>query len=143
MSPETLVGIKARDGKDYKFYPLAGNHHVDIYENAEGDRKAVLVPRFYAAQRNWKPADVGPEWHKLFALHANDYVEFRGDDGELRVLRIQKMSGGGNVVIIARPLNDARTEYVSGVVQQLQAHLKKITRKLQVDPLGRLTTASS
>ncbi|MBP9663337.1 MAG: type II CRISPR RNA-guided endonuclease Cas9 [Pyrinomonadaceae bacterium] len=144
MSPETLVGIKDKAGKEYKYYPLAGNHHVDIYENSEGERKAVLVPRFYAAQRNWQPNDLGSEWNKLFALHANDYVEFRGDDGELRVLRVQKMSGGGQVVIIARPLNDARTEYVSGVVQQLQAHLKKVTHKLQVDPLGHLfTTAGS
>jgi CRISPR-associated endonuclease Csn1 len=94
MSPETLVGIKDASGKEYKYYPLAGNHHVDVFENTDGERKAVLVPRFYAAQRNWKPADLGPEWTKLFSLCANDYVEFRGDDGELKVLRIQKMSGG-------------------------------------------------
>jgi len=144
MSPETLVGIKNRSGKEYKYYPLAGNHHVDIYENNDGERKAVLVPRFYAAQRNWKPADQGPGWRKLFSLHANDYIEFRGDNGELRVLRIQKMSGGGKVVIIARPPTDARTEYVVGAAVPLQgARLKKITRKLEVDPLGHLSTASS
>jgi len=143
MSPETLVGLKDAAGKEYKYYPLAGNHHVDIYENADsGERRAELVPRFYANQRDWKPADLGPEWNKLFSLCANDYVEFLGEGGELRFYRIQKMSGGGTVVIIARPLEDARSEYVSGVVQQLQAHLKKITRKLQVDPLGRLSQAS-
>jgi len=143
MSPETVVGIKDGEGKEYKFYPTAGNHHVKIYENIETDeRKAVLVPRFYAAQRGWKPADLGPEWRKLFTLCSNDYVEFLGDDGKLRILKIQKMSGGGTVVIIARPLEDARSEYVAGVVQQLQAHLKKITRKLQVDPIGHLTQAS-
>lgn len=50
--------------------------------------------------------------------------------------------GGGNVVIIARPVEDARSEYISGVVKQLQGgNLKKITRKLQVDPLGRLAEA--
>lgn len=144
MSPETLVGVKDDAGKEYKYYPLAGNHHVDIYENADtGERKAELVPRFYAAQRNWKPADIGPEWRKLFSLCANDYVEFRGDDGKLHLYRVQKMSGGTRVVIIARPLEDARSEYVSGVVKQLQgANLKNITRKLRVDPLGNLTTAS-
>ncbi|MCC7306562.1 MAG: type II CRISPR RNA-guided endonuclease Cas9 [Acidobacteria bacterium] len=142
MTPETLVGIKDAGGKEYKYYPLAGNHHVDIFENNDGERRAELVPRFYAAQRNWKPKDLGPEWRRLFSLCANDYVEFRGDDGQLRVYRIQKMSGGGKVVIIGRPLEDARSEYVPGVVQQLQAHLKKIARKLQVDPLGRLSKAS-
>ena len=96
MSPETVVGIKDVTGKAYKYYALAGNHHVDIYENIDtGDRKAELVPRFYAARRNWKPADLGPEWQKLFSLCANDYVEFLGDDGELRIYRVQKMSGGG------------------------------------------------
>jgi CRISPR-associated endonuclease Csn1 len=145
MSPETLVGIKDENGRTYKYYPVAGNHHVDIFENADtGERKARLVPRFYAAQRNWKPADLGPEWRKLFSLCANDYVEFRGDDGQLRVYRVQKMSGGGSVVIIGRPLEDARSEYIAGVVKKLQgANLKRITRKLQVDPLGRLTEAGS
>ncbi|HMM78712.1 MAG TPA: type II CRISPR RNA-guided endonuclease Cas9 [Pyrinomonadaceae bacterium] len=143
MSPETVVGIKNESGEIYKYYPLAGNHHVDIYENADGERRAELVPRFYAAQRNWKPRDLGPEWRKLFSLCANDYVEFRGDDGELTVYRIQKMSGGGTVVIIGRPLEDARSEYVTGVVKQLQGkNLKNITRKLQVDPIGRLSKAS-
>lgn len=143
MSPETVVGIKDVNGKEYKYYPTAGNHHVDIFENVDsGERKALLVPRFYAAQRGWKPKDLGPEWKKLFSLCANDCVEFRGDVGELSFYRIQKMSGGGTVVIIGRPLEDARSEYIAGVVKQLQgANLKRITRKLQVDPLGRLTQA--
>lgn len=143
MSPETLVGIKDESGKEYKYYPLAGNHHVDVYENIDsGERMARLIPRFYAAQRNWKPADLGPEWQKLFSLCANDYVEFLGDDGLLRIYRIQKMSGGGSVVIIGRPVEDARSDYIVGVVKQLQgSNLRKITRKLQVDPLGRLTKA--
>jgi len=140
MSEDTVVGIKDESGKVYKYYSIAGNHHVDIYENADGERKAELVPRFYAAQRNWKPKDLGPEWRKLFSLCANDYVEFRGDDGELTVYRIQKMSIGPR--IDARPLNDARSEYIAGTVKQIQNHLKRITRKLQVDPIGRLSKAS-
>lgn len=143
MSPETVVGIKDANGKEYKYYPVAGNHHVDIFENADsGERKALLVPRFYAAQRGWKPKELGPQWKKLFSLCANDYVEFCGEDGKLTLYRIQKMSGGGTVVIIGRPLEDARSEYIAGIVKQLQgANLARITRKLQVDPLGRLTQA--
>jgi CRISPR-associated endonuclease Csn1 len=144
MTPETLVGIKDAAGREYKYYPLAGNHHADIFENADrGERKAVLVPRFYAAQRNWKPADLGPEWNKLFSLCANDYVEFRGDDGELRVYRVQKMSGGGRTRIDIRPLEDARSEYISGhsfALTSSEAY-RKIETKLQVDPLGRLSKA--
>ncbi|MCO5332841.1 MAG: hypothetical protein M9893_02310 [Pyrinomonadaceae bacterium] len=56
MSPDTVVGIKDAEGKEYKYYPLAGNHHVDIFENIDtGERKAVLVPRFYAAKRQVNP----------------------------------------------------------------------------------------
>lgn len=145
MSPETLVGIKDESGKEYKYYPLAGNHHVDIYQNIDtGERKAELVPRFYAAQRDWKPKDMGLEWQKLFSLCANDYIEFLGDDGQLHIYRVQKMSGGGRTRIDIRPLEDARTEYISGKTFALTSSeaFKKITRKLQVDPLGHLTQAN-
>lgn len=143
MSPETVIGIRDGKGDEYKYYPVAGNHHVDIFENVDtGERKAILVPLFHAAQRNWKPKELGPGWNKLFSLCGNDTVEFRGDDGELGLYRIQKMSGGGSVVIIARPVTDARTEYIAGYVKQLQgANLKRITRKVDVDPIGRVTTA--
>jgi hypothetical protein len=139
------VGIRDESGKEYKYYSIAGNHHVDIYENVDtGDRRAELVPRFYAAKRDWKPADLGHEWQKLFSLCANDYVEFRGDDGELRLYRVQKMSGGGRNRIDIRPLEDARSEYIAGQTLDLTSSsaLRKISRKLQVDPLGRLTKAS-
>jgi len=143
MSKDTVVGIKDRKGKIYKYYAVAGNHHVDIFENPDGERQALLVPRFYAAQRNWKPGDLGPEWNKLFSLCANDYVEFRGDNGELHILRIQKMSGGNRTRIDARPAQDARTEYIPGVSLALTSSeaFKRIIRKLQIDPLGRLTEA--
>jgi len=140
-SPETLVGIKDACGKVYKYYPVADNHHVDIYQNSDGGRRAELVPLFYAAQRDWKPKELGPEWRKLFSLCANDIVEFRGDSGELRILRIQKMSIGPK--IIARPLDDARKDYISGITQNIEGRgIAGIVRKLQVDPLGRLTQAS-
>jgi CRISPR-associated endonuclease Csn1 len=144
-SPETMVGIKNKNGEVYKYYPLAGNHHVKIYENTQTDeRMAVLVPRYYASQRNWKPVDLDENWRLLFSLCSNDYIDFLGDDDQLRIYRVQKMSGGGKTRIDIRPLEDARTEYISGKTFALtsSAAFKKITRKLQVDPLGRLTQAN-
>lgn len=143
MTPETLVGIKDDAGNAYKYYPMAGNHHVDIFENPDGDRKAVLIPRFYANQRDWKPTEFGPEWNKLFSLCANDYVEILGDDGKLRFYRVQKMSGGGKIAVNVRPLEDSRSDYIPGVTLELKSSsgFRKLIRKLQVDPLGRLTTA--
>lgn len=141
MTPETLVGIKDESGKEYKYYPTAGNHHAIIFENSDGERKVIVVPRFYASQRDWQPADLGTEWRKLFSLCRNDYVEFLGDNGELGIYRLQKMSGDPGWYIWLRPLADARKEY-EGVIQITNSgKLKRITRKLQVDPLGRLTTA--
>lgn len=141
MTPETLVGIKDESGKEYKYYRTGDNHHTIIFENSDGERTAVVVPRFHANQRDWKPAELGQEWKRLFSLCANDYIEFRGDDGELGFYRLQKMSGDPGWYIWLRPLADARKEY-EGVIQiRNSAKLKRITRKLQVDPLGRLTTA--
>ena len=145
MSPETLVGIKDNNGKEYKFYAVAGNHHVEIYENAQTEeRTAMLVPRFHAARRDSRRMDLGDGWRFLFSICANDYIEFLGDDGKLRLYRVQKMSGGGRTRIDIRPLEDARSEYISGVSLALtsSAAFKKITRRLQVDPLGRLTQAN-
>lgn len=155
MSPETVVGIKDESGKPYKYYALGGNHHVEIYENpATEERKAVLVPRFKAAQ-NVREAvargnaasavsqSAGENWRFLFSLCPNDYIEFLGDDGELRFYRIQKMSGGGKVVMIALPLQEARSEYISGISLTIQGKaFKRIIRKLQVDPLGHLAQAN-
>jgi CRISPR-associated endonuclease Csn1 len=145
MSPETLVGISDENGKIYKYYPLAGNHHVDIYENIDTDeRQAKLIPRFYAAKRGWKPADLDPEWRKIFSLHRNDFVEFLGDDGKLRILRVQEMSVGP--IIILRPPEVARSrgQYIPNITPKLQGRgFRKIIRKLHVDPLGRLTPAGN
>ena len=142
MSEGTYAGVKNKKGEEYKYYALDGNHHVDIFEDTDGERKAIVVSRFTAAQRNLKPKELGVEWQKLFSLCRNDYIEFLGGDGELKVYRLQKMSGDPGWYIWLRPLMDARKEY-EGVVQITNsAKLKRITRKLQVDPIGRLTQAS-
>lgn len=142
MSEGTYVGIADKSGKEYKYYALDGNHHVKIYENIlTEERKAVLVPRYFAAQRKWQPADVGDGWRLVFSLCSNDYIEFLGDDGQLRVYRVQKMSIGPRV--IARPPEVAGADVTSGVTVNIQGNgFSKIIRKLQVDPLGRLTQAN-
>lgn len=155
MSPETVVGIKDETGKPYKYYALGGNHHVEIFENVlTEERKAVLVPRFKAAKnvresvkRGQTPSPVsrnaGENWQFLFSLCPNDYIEFLGDDGKLRLYRVQKMSGGLRVQIDVRPVEDARSEYVKGVSRAITgSQFNKIVRKLQVDPLGHLTQAN-
>ncbi|CAN5278851.1 hypothetical protein BH10ACI1_BH10ACI1_31490 [soil metagenome] len=155
MSPETVVGIKDESGKPYKYYALGGNHHVEIFENpATEERKAVLVPRFKAAQnvrdsiqKGNAPSPVsrnlGENWQFLFSLCPNDYIEFLGDDRKLRIYRIQKMSGGKRTVVTARPLEDARSEYIAGVSLNIEGKsFKKIVRKLQVDPLGHYVQAN-
>lgn len=155
MSPETVFGIKDESGKRYKYYALGGNHHVEIFENPlTEERKAVLVPRFKAAQNVRKSVRKGnapsavsrhldENWQFVFSLCPNDYIEFLGDDGKLRLYRVQKMSGGGKVMMIALPLEEGRSEYISGVSQAIQGKgFQRIVRKLQVDPLGRLTQAN-
>jgi len=156
MSPETVVGIEDESGKPYKYYALGGNHHVEIFENTlTEERKAVLVPRFKAAQnvresvkKGQTPSAVsrnlGENWQFLFSLCRNDYIEFLGDSGKLSLYRIQKMSGGSGFEITLRPLNEAFTDTKDGNPLRLRSKpsLSKIVRKLQVDPLGHLTQAN-
>lgn len=144
MSPETMVGIKNGSGDTYKFYSMAGNHHVDIFENNDtGERTAILVPLFHAAQREWKPKELGPGWNKLFSLCGNDTVEFQGNDGKLGFYRVQKMSAGDKPRIDIRPVEDARTDYIGGYTFALSSSpaYSKISRKVDVDPIGRVTKA--
>lgn len=153
MSRETVVPIYDKYGKPYKYYALGGNHHVEIYENSDGDREAKLVPRFYAAKKilDAKKEGKSPspiigreddDWRFLFSLCPNDYIEFLGDDGTLRIYRVQKMSIGPKVT--ARLLNDAGSDYISGVSLNIEGKnsFKKIIRKLQVSPLGHLDRAN-
>jgi len=153
MSPETVVGIKNDRGEIYKYYATGGNHHVEVYENPQTEeRKAKLVTRFDASlnirksiKKGKNPSPIsngfGENWRFLFSLCPNDYIEFRGDDGELSVYRVQKMSIGPKVT--ARILEDSRSNYVSGIsLNIVGVGFSKITRKLQVDPLGHLTQAN-
>lgn len=154
-SPETVAGITNAAGEEYKFYALGGNHHVEIYENADGVREAVLVPRFKALQNLRKAIAEGRRPNPnsaenvdgkrlLFTFCANDYLEFIGDDGKLLVYRVQKMSGGKTARIDCRMPNYAGTDYINKIVTPaiVGSGFSRITRKLQVDPLGRLTQAN-
>lgn len=143
-SPDTLLGIQDVTGRHYKFYALAGNHRVEIFEHPDtGERKVVLVPRLFAAQPQRVLSRPEAPWQFLFSLCRNDYFEFRHPDGRLAVYRVQKMSGGSAVDLIALPLNEARKEYITGVTLKLTGRsFRGITRKLLVDPLGRLSTAN-
>ncbi len=156
MSEGTYVGIEDDKGEVYKYYATGGNHHVEIYENLQTEeRQAVLVSRFDAAAnlrksiKNGKPPSpisngLGGDWRFLFSLCKNDYVEFLGDDGELSIYKVQKMSGGKGFEITLREPNDSFTDVKQGNPLRLRSKssLLKITRKLQVDPLGHLTQAN-
>jgi hypothetical protein len=151
------VPIYDKYGKPYKYYALGGNHHVEIYENSDGDREAKLVPRFYAAKKILQAKKEGKslspiigredeDWRFLFSLCQNDYIEFLGDDGTLRIYRIKEMSFGKSVTkILALPLNEVRKkDYMIGITLPIQGgdKLKRIIRKLQVSPLGHLDRAN-
>ncbi|MGI8669745.1 MAG: hypothetical protein ACR2J3_07835, partial [Aridibacter sp.] len=155
MSEGTYVGIENDKGEVYKYYATGGNHHVEIYENLQTqEREAVLVSRFDAAanvRKNIKESNtpspisdgLGENWRFLFSLCQNDYIEFLGDDGELSIYRVQKMSGGKNLILDARPIEDSRSEYIVGVSLRISGKkFARITRKLQVDPLGHFTQAN-
>lgn len=156
VSDKTSVPIHDESGNPYKYYKTDDNHHVEIYENlSTEEREAKIVSRFEAARNIGKSIKKGKHPHPvsisseenqrfLFSFCKNDYVEIIGDDNQLAVYRVQKMSGGESFEITLRPLNEAFTDNKDGNPLRLRSKssLLKIVRKLQVDPLGHLAQAN-
>lgn len=146
------------DGTPIRFYASGGNHHAEVFENIATKKRRVKVITLHEAFENIRqsinqgevPSPNSWEFQEnerpLFTLAANDLIEYRGIDGALRVFRIQKMSQSGDETtfeIVIRPPYDGFTEPNEGTPIRIRSResLLGIIRKLQVDPLGRLTQA--
>lgn len=144
------------NGKPIRYYASGGNHHAELFENIKTKKRRIKVITSHEAFENIRKCiqsgevpcpnswEIKTDERPLFTLCANDYVEYRGKDGQLRVYRVQKMSEGKGFELALREPNDGFTQPKEGRPNRIQSvgDLSNITRKLQVDPLGRLTQAS-
>lgn len=155
-SDETMIAVKSGTGENFKYYPLGGNHHVEIFENVlKGTRRAKVISRFEALRNLGKaiknghtPSPISGECSEnevlKFSLCQNDLVEIRGDDNILRVYRVQKMSEASGFDMTLRLPHDGYTKDGEGEFVRMSGFkkLSQIIRKLQVDPLGHLSQAN-
>jgi len=142
------------DGKPIAYYASGGNHHAELIENIRTGKRRIYVVSSHEAFRNVRMSvmnggsaspntwDLERDEKPVFTLAANDYVEFCGENNELNIYRVQKVSQGekGFEIMLRSPY-DGFTEAKEGEPVRIQgvAALSRITRKFQVDPLGRLS----
>lgn len=146
------------NGRPIRFYASGGNHHAELFENVKTGKRRIKVITSHEAFENIRKCVLNGEvpspnsWEikederPLFTLCANDCVEYRENDGAFGIYRVQKMSQSGDertFEVVIRPPQDGFTEPKDGRPIRIRSigDLSNIKRKLQVDPLGRLTQA--
>lgn len=135
----TLIPIKDKNGKIYKYYANAENYCMDIYLPS-GEKKWHFKPvsMFEAHQKNyipkWRKTD--PHAKLVMRLFKQDILAFE-ENGNIVYKRITSIWGSG--VIQLMPLNknfidkdDKRTSKTPSSLQKLNA------RKVYIDEAGRL-----
>ena len=136
----SVVPIKDKSGKEYKYYELRSNYCADIYCPNKGEKagkwQVEIIPMYYAHQPNFEP-----EWHKehptakkIMHLFINDYVAYDEDD-ERKIRRVKKMSVDGRMFFIDPKIAKSEKEPNATSIKQLQ---ERNTRKIGVDILGRI-----
>jgi CRISPR-associated endonuclease Csn1 len=99
MNPSSMLGIKDRDGKVYKYYALGNNHHVTLFKEPGGKVTPKFASALEAANRVRRQKKVLFDRTSLEqstfknSLCPNDIVAV--DDQEGRFYRVQKMSQSG------------------------------------------------
>lgn len=145
FNQNTVHGIKNREGKTYKFFKYENNHHVEIIENINtGERKGVFVTAIEVAKRaridktSIVQHDHGHEWRFVMSLCINDMVEIE-DNGIKKCYRVQNMSSGKQFEIRLKQHHDALRD-INGNTLRIRSNkdIKRISRKIFIDPLGNI-----
>lgn len=139
MNYSSLIGIKDKTGKEYKFYELRGNYCTDIYEvkfeKEKGKWKSETIPLYYAHKKDFVPV-----WKKeyptaklIMRLFNNDTVAYE-ESGKTFVCKVKKMTQGK---IYLRPINVSKEKADDLSWCAFPNSLKeKKARRLFIDELG-------
>ncbi len=109
---DKMFAVADEFGNEYRFHPKGSNHHVEVFENADGERWYEVVSTIDAARRaaKGKPVvnrEAKPGWRLVMVWHANDTVRCQGLPHELyRIVKYSQMRPGVASVML-RPLNSA------------------------------------
>ncbi len=141
--PETMIPVKDKDGRIYKYYSSGENLFADIYIKDPANPQIkwdIEIVNSY----NFHRQDFVPQWKKdypkakkVMRLYKNDIVAIDTEDGHRELRRVKKMSKG---ILYLRLLNiSTRERSVDDVGEQFSPNqlLLKRARKAGVDIIGR------
>ncbi|HHE38444.1 MAG TPA: hypothetical protein ENL20_07700 [Candidatus Cloacimonetes bacterium] len=137
---KTVIPIKDKDGKIYKYYTSGNNYCADIYcshkTEKAGKWQIEIIPVFYAHQPKFEPA-----WHKkyptakkIMRLFINDMVAW-DENGLKKILRVKKMNVDGRLFFQVHKIAKSEKESNATSVKQLQ---ERNARKIGIDIIGRI-----
>ena len=97
----TLVTVRhGADSRHTKFYVAGANHHVDIYEAADGKWHGEGVSVYLANQPDHLPAWYASGAHLVMRLHKGDLVEVE-HDGVRKIMRVYRLEPSNNRIRLA------------------------------------------
>lgn len=142
LNKDTTHPFRDKTGKVYKYSKYGNNHHVEIIENTQTEkRKGVFVTAMEAAKRARRDRtdivqkDHGAEWKFLMSLCINDMVEIEDIDEKKKFYRIQLLDSSNENIVLrlhtaAKLDNKTKLNKVPNVLR---------CRKVEVDPIGNIT----
>ena len=142
-----MILLKDKSGKPYRAVKTGNNHHVEIYEYIDGDKKgqrdSQVVTMLEAVERSHAGKEVvqrdhGPSTKFVCSLAINDMVMMKNKEGETDFYRVQKMDK--NKIVRFRHHSAATIDKKETYIDKT-AHLFE-GYKVTVDPLGRIHPAN-
>lgn len=141
-NPDTMIGVKDKAGKIYKYYSSGENLYIDIYcpkpWDPESPWKAEIVNSYNAHQEDFAPKwkDEYPMAKLIMRLFKNDIVCIDAEAGR-EFLRVRKITKG---IVFLRHINiSMKPKGVEDIGETHSANrLKEMnTRKAGIDIIGR------
>ena len=137
----SVVPIKDKSGKEYKYYELRSNYCADIYCPDKGKKagkwQIEITPMYYAHRPDYEPS-----WHKehptakkIMQLFIDDIVAYE-ENGTREIRRVKKMTNG-RVYLRDHKISNEISDQLSWAASAQQLQLKK-ARKIGVDILGKV-----
>ncbi|HOV17011.1 MAG TPA: type II CRISPR RNA-guided endonuclease Cas9 [Candidatus Cloacimonadota bacterium] len=143
-NPKTMIPIKDKNGRIYKYYQAGENLFADIYQiylpKKNLNKWGIEICNSYAVHQ----PDFMPEWKKLYPMaklimrvYKNDIVAFTNEEGKRELRRVKKMTKDQ---IYLRELNIAKKpkgkEDIGEAFSPNQLRLKNAA-KAGIDIMGR------
>jgi len=139
----SVTAVRNAEGRAYKYYDLGNNHHIEIFETTDGNRRFGRVVstlesarRVRREQRPEVDRDGGPGARFVMSLMINDMFEVQTPDGPA-YYRVQKISNDTEITL--RRSSAATLEFNHERLRLRPSTLHG--RKVTVDAIGRVQYA--